>query len=184
MFAILLPCIPCLTKHTKQEMSSNDIKKRKFESQSSLGTCSEPLKADDVQGLAGIRTRMQEMGHFLNDSSTDPATSTRPEILVNTKSMGITAELISVVPREPRNCGEKSGTEFPRLDCRPTPSQMPDRNFVPCKALAESSICAEWDQMKKDLGCKAVSHCCRVLSFLRAECSPCFVFFFFTIVMT
>ena len=162
MFAVLLPCIPCLTKHAKQDISSNDRRKRKFDSQPSDTTCSEPLNADDVQGLAGIRTRMQEMGHFLNDTATDPATSTRPEIHLDTKTVDITAELISVVPRKPRNCGGKQVTGSSIQDHRPNPNRIPDRNFLTCKAHEEPSICAEWDQLKKNIDCKAVSLCIAV----------------------
>jgi hypothetical protein len=156
MFAVLLPCIPCLTKHPKQDMAGNDRKKRKFDNNPShAGT--EPLKADDLQGLAGIRTRMQEMGHFLNDTYTDSATSTHPEIHLDTKTTGITAELISVVPREPRSCGGKPDTDSSILDRRPNPNRIPDRIFVACKANEEPSFCVEWDQFKKNIERKSVS---------------------------
>jgi hypothetical protein len=163
MFAVFLPCLPCLTKHTKQDICGNDRKKRKFDSPPSHTAGSEPFTANDVQGLAGIRTRMQEMGHFLNDSSTDPTASTLPEINLDTKKMAVTAELISVA-REPRNYDGKPGTASSILDRRPSTIRIPDRNFVTCKADEEPSICLEWDQLKKNIECKAV-RICIVVSF-------------------
>jgi hypothetical protein len=120
MFTILLPCIPCRTKHAKPDNVRNDNK----QDDKRQNHAADILKVDDIQGLAGIRTRMQEMGHFLNDASNDPGISTRPAIQPELKTLGVTAELIRVKKR-----GEKSGT----------------------------SICMEWDQLRKDIGCKPVS---------------------------
>ena len=79
----LTVCIPCFNRRSRKRHSLQH---------------QEPLITNEsISSLAGIRSRMQEMGHFLNTTSSDLG----PAINLKGSKVEVTAELISLESRRP-----------------------------------------------------------------------------------